>query len=435
MSFGDWVNAQPVNIEKITLEGNKVTRDSFLQAYLAPVKQAKNYEEAIHSLKDSLDYLHSLRIFEECTATIEMAEKSSDMEIRVKVKEPERFSQRVGLQTAAMTDTGLTISGEIRNAFGGAEKLAVTRSYNKQGVSFTDQKASSITLSKPLVEGSKHRLHVAVSEQNISPSYAESSHGISAMIKSASGRHSFGWNGAWRDVKPQNPAKYYEGMSDALLSNCGTSVKSAVNYEYTIDHRDNPALPTTGSFFALNTELAGLGGDTNFLKGQFLLQRCFSLNPKLSLDLSCTAGHVHPWKAQGRAEEVRLNDRFFFGGPLFLRGFKYGGIGPRSRDDPLGGTLFAAACARLSSPLGSLGGVPVRAQVFADAGNLLNVNHRSMDAVWQECQSTVRASCGFGVALGVGGRLELNVTTPLAKQEQDICPSNRFQIGFGLRFL
>jgi len=49
-------------------------------------------------------------------------------------------------------------------------------------------------------------------------------------------------------------------MSDALLANCGTSVKSAVNYEYVLDHRDNAALPTTGTLFTLNTELAGLGG-------------------------------------------------------------------------------------------------------------------------------------------------------------------------------
>lgn len=186
---------------------------------------------------------------------------------------------------------------------------------------------------------------------------------------------------------------------------------------------------------------------------------------------------MRPLQRGGQTEQVRLNDRFFFGGPLFLRGFKYGGIGPRSSDDPLGGTVYAAACARLSSPLGSLGGVPVRGQVFVDAGalfivefffislpsllffylflffahvhkrtnnkikaatllgNLLNVNHPSAAEVWREAQSSMRASCGFGVALGVGGRLELNITTPLAKQEQDVCPSNRFQIGFGLRFL
>jgi len=73
-SFGDWVNSQPVNVQRIVVEGNKVTRESFLQAYLAPVKQAKNYQEAIHSLNDSLEYLHSLRVFEQCTATIEVLE-------------------------------------------------------------------------------------------------------------------------------------------------------------------------------------------------------------------------------------------------------------------------------------------------------------------------------------------------------------------------
>lgn len=435
MADYQWVASQPAKVQKVVLDGNKVTRANFVQAYMAPVKEAKTYQELFGALNHSLDRLHNLRIFDQCTATIDTVEGSSDLEVHLKLKEPER---RTGLQTSAMTDSGLTVTGELRNAFGGAEKLSISRSYNKQGTSFTDQRASSLSLAKPLTDGSTSNLILSAFEQHTNPCYSEKSRGLTVMIKSGCGRHSGGWSGVWRDVKPQTPSTSYEGMSEALLHECGSSVKSSVNYDYTLDQRDHPALPTKGSLFSIGTELAGLGGDTHFLRGQFLLQRCFPLHSKLSLDLSCTAGHVQPLSSLFRSASlspIKINDRFFFGGPLFLRGFKYGGIGPRCRDDPLGGTVYAAACARLSAPLGTLGGVPVRGQVFVDAGNLLAVNDRSVDAVLREGISTARASCGFGIALGVGGRLELNITTPLAKQAHDVCPANRFQIGFGLRFL
>lgn len=433
--FAQWVNEQPVKVKEFVVVGNKITRSSFIQAHLEPVKSCKTYAEVIRALDESLSRLHQLRIFNNCTATLDTIQGSTDLKVRLKIEEPVR---RTGLETSVMTDTGLTVTGEFRNAFGGAEKVSISRSYNKQGASYSDQKSSSLSLVKPLRDGSRSNLVVTLFEQFNNPSFSEKSRGLSTMVRSGCGRHSGGWSGTWRDVRPQAPSKSYQGMSEGLLRDCGTSVKSSLSYEYTLDRRDNPALPTKGSFLSVSTELAGLGGDTNFLKGQFLLQRCFPIHPRLSLDLSCTAGHILPWSSFTRPDslsQVKINDRFFFGGPLFLRGFKFGGIGPRSRDDPLGGDLFAAACARLSTPLGFLGGVPVRGHVFVDAGNLVSTNHRSPNATFREGLSTARASCGFGVALGVGGRLELNVTAPLSRMEQDVSPAHHFHIGFGLRFL
>lgn len=46
----------------------------------------------------------------------------------------------------------------------------------------------------------------------------------------------------------------------------GFSMKSALSHAYVRDTRDTPAAPTRGSYLKFVQELAGLGGDTSFLK-------------------------------------------------------------------------------------------------------------------------------------------------------------------------
>lgn len=52
----------------------------------------------------------------------------------------------------------------------------------------------------------------------------------------------------------------------------GHSLKSSLKHILTVDKRDNPILPNYGSFFRLNQEYAGLGGDVGFLKHEIEYQ-------------------------------------------------------------------------------------------------------------------------------------------------------------------
>ena len=65
------------------------------------------------------------------------------------------------------------------------------------------------------------------------------------------------------------------------------------------------------------------------------------------LNLAVSGGYI---KGIG-GDEVHLEDRFFIGGAT-LRGFQYGGVGPRdkSTDDALGGNVYYVGTAEMRFP-------------------------------------------------------------------------------------
>lgn len=88
-------------------------------------------------------------------------------------------------------------------------------------------------------------------------------------------------------------------------------------------------MATRGAFSQNSIELAGLGGDTQFVKWSTQHQVNLSL-PLKSIGQWClSAGAVWPF-LQGKNQPIRINDRFFLGGPLNVRGFDYHGAGPHS---------------------------------------------------------------------------------------------------------
>lgn len=88
-------------------------------------------------------------------------------------------------------------------------------------------------------------------------------------------------------------------------------------------------IPNEGSFSQSSLELAGLGGDTRFAKWSTQHQINQPLPFKSILQWCVSAGAIWPL-TQTRSNSIRINDRFFLGGPLNIRGFDYNGAGPHS---------------------------------------------------------------------------------------------------------
>lgn len=201
-------------------------------------------------------------------------------------------------------------------------------------------------------------------------------------------------------------------FQDGLTS----SVRPALTY----DTRDNRLFPTSGIFLQGSAELASpiFASDNEFLRYRATGRFYYPLGAGFVAKLNMEGGVVTSPKDEG----VPIFARFFLGGILDLRGFRYRTIGPRlplnQSLDPnsppifnganIGGNVMYYQNLELEFPI--VEKVGVRGVFFTDAGNAWNLEqlycnaaHAGSFAVTSPCfdgldsLTTLRTSWGFGI--------------------------------------
>jgi outer membrane protein insertion porin family len=163
----------------------------------------------------------------------------------------------------------------------------------------------------------------------------------------------------------------------------GTTVTSLLAGTMSRDTRDNLFSPSRGSLASVGIDVAGLGGDSKFVKfnGNAVHFQPVWLNHVLATRVG--AGYV----AAYGGEDVPLFERFFLGGPNSIRSFKFRALSPV--DDQgvrIGGTSEVLATAEYLIPLP----FSFRLAAFADIGNVYGFT-TDFDI------TDLREAAGFGV--------------------------------------
>jgi outer membrane protein insertion porin family len=212
-----------------------------------------------------------------------------------------------------------------------------------------------------------------------------------------------------------------EAIPDWPNSNSSTYYTSSVGYSLTYDTRDNKKRPTSGVYYTVAQDLAGLGGDVRYIRSVGEARAYYAITDDITAVGRATGGMISGWGGQ----DVRLLDLFYKGNES-VRGFATAGIGPRdtlsANQDALGGKMFYATTAEV---LFQIPGVPqdigLRGAVFADAGSLWGLN--STAAKQPGAVGTtpaLRASVGVGLAWDSPiGALRADYAIPIAKQPDD----------------
>ena len=202
---------------------------------------------------------------------------------------------------------------------------------------------------------------------------------------------------------------------------------SAVGDTVTYSTLDNAKNPTSGINAQLKQDLAGLGGDVNFLRTTEDVRYYQSLGNDLTGMVRAQGGYITGWGGQ----QVPLIDSFF-GGPSLVRGFAPNGFGPRDLTpgttmDNVGGSMYWATTAELQSPIP---GVPqeygLKASAFVDAGSVFRyAGPTTFPGSSQSLQlangNIVRSSVGVGLtwASPFGG-LTVSYAVPVTKASYDV---------------
>ncbi len=212
--------------------------------------------------------------------------------------------------------------------------------------------------------------------------------------------------------------------STVISNQRGSRIVSTVGYSFSYDLRDDRFFPTEGYSLQFNQELAGLGGNVNYLRTSASGQFHFSpFRRNVVFSLTFEEGFIH-----GLGDNVAITDRFFIGGDDF-RGFASSGIGPRDKitNDSLGGRLYYITTAEVGFPVGLPEDLGVRGKLFIDVGSLGLHSSSSADVY---ANGGVRASYGFGINwMSPLGPLRLDWAWPLKSESYDRLEEFRFSIG------
>lgn len=159
--------------------------------------------------------------------------------------------------------------------------------------------------------------------------------------------------------------------SDAIQELEGTTLISAAGYSLVYDTRNLKQNPTNGIYLALNQELAGLGGDVNYLRTTAEARGYYPIADRVTLVGRLIGGHIEGLSG----DDVRLSDAFFKGDDI-VRGFETTGLGPRDQNgDSIGAKTFYAANVELRFPFPFIPDeLGLSGAVFADAGSAFDTD-------------------------------------------------------------
>lgn len=119
----------------------------------------------------------------------------------------------------------------------------------------------------------------------------------------------------------------------AIREHCGPKLASLLRYTVGFDQRDNPVFPSQGLMVKSINEYCGLGGNVAYISNSTHAEVSVSLFGGLVAQL---CGRVGVIKETKQTTSLPLNNLFYCGGPLTLRGFHYGGAGPVVEGTPVG---------------------------------------------------------------------------------------------------
>ncbi|MBL8543909.1 MAG: outer membrane protein assembly factor BamA [Hyphomonadaceae bacterium] len=221
----------------------------------------------------------------------------------------------------------------------------------------------------------------------------------------------------------------------------GTFLTSVFGYAINSDHRNQPTRATRGFDLQFSQDIAGIGGDVNYLRTELEGGIYYGLPWGFRASFRGNAGYIMGWGG----DDVRINDRFFKGGSTF-RGFDVAGIGPRQLvvntsgatevvGDAIGGNAFAIGTLQLDVPVPLPESFGIGGALFVDFGTLGVVDSAARRTVAVDADSnlivddtaSLRAAAGISVFWDSPfGPVQFDFSQPLQYEDYDRREQFRF---------
>ena len=413
-----------VFVQRIDISGNTRTLDRVIRRQM----QLSEGDPFLNTkLKKSEQNVRDLGFFEEVKVTPSEGGQPDQSVVAVEVKEKSTGDFSIGAGFSS-TDGPLgdfsinerNLLGKGQNLRFGVQASARTQQYD---ISFTEP----YFMEKDLAVGGD--LFRTTRDNQSESSFNEERNGFNLRagypLSDTLGQK---WNYSLTQTKITNVPTT---ASRFVREQAGEWISSSLGHELMLDKRNSKLNPSEGFYLKMNNDLAGLGGDVQFLRTKLGGAYYMPLFEKWTLNLGSEIGYIF-----GLGQNVRINDRFYMGGEN-LRGFRFSGVGPRDLtggiSDALGGNRFARTRVEVTFPTGLPEEFGLRGRVFNDAGLLDEVDAQPLPAEDFRSDSKIRMSSGIGLTWqSPFGPIGVDLAQPILKQSYD--ETEFFRFSFGTRF-
>jgi outer membrane protein insertion porin family len=384
-------------VERIDIEGNSTTLDRVIRRQFKVVEgDPFNPRE----IRNSAERIRALGYFGNAGVQAREGSSPNQVVIDVDVEEQPTGSLSFGASFGTANGFGLTAELRERNFLGRGQSVSL-------GFNTTDGSESlSFSFYEPAFLGRELGFGLSGSYDTTDSDFAAyntESARLSPSINfpvSENGRLSLRYSLGFEEVLDV-------AVGSQLLSvdeNAGRQIVSSVGYTYSFDTRTTGLNPDEGLIFRFSQDLAGVGGDKEYLRSTFFAGATTEvLSDEVTLRAVLEGGALNPLNDTNSS----VTDRFASSGRL--RGFEPNGFGPREGDFAVGGNYYAVMRLEADFPIGLPEEYGISGGVYFDAGSVWGLDDDQIDDSFS-LRSAIGVSIFWNTAIGP---LRFNFSKPL----------------------
>lgn len=403
-------------VERIDIEGNTTTLDRVIRHQF---RIAEGDPFNPREIRQAAERIRALGFFEKADVETREGTAPDQVIVDVNVVEKPTGTLSLGGSYSINDGFGVAIGLSESNFLGRGQRLSLTLSTAQDSESYV------LGFSEPYLLGRDLRLDLDLGVSTTNSSFASYdtrkaffAPGLTFPTGEMSTlRVGYSWDRS--EMKDNGDSSFGAVIGNEIAQ--GSKTASAIGLTYTFDSRLSGLNPNSGILFQIGSDIAGLGGDSEYIRttGKLIAQTKV-YHEEVTLRATLQAG-AFSWRGSGYS---RIVDRFLLTNDT-MRGFEPSGMGPRDQsggaDDAIGGNYFAVASFEAEFPLGLPEELGLRGGVFYDIGNLWNVsNVDTSGATIIGANGSARHVIGFSLLWTTGlGPLRFNFTKALKKESYD----------------
>jgi outer membrane protein insertion porin family len=422
-----------VYVERIDIVGNTKTIDKVVRREI-PLAEGDAFNRGL--IEQAKNKLKGLDFFEDVTIDDEPGSAPDKSALRVTVREKATGQLAFSAGYSSVDQLVIDASVEERNFRGRGQQvraiISVGSIRQRLEFSFTEPKWHGRNLAAGV------DLYSYRYDYTTQAGYVSTTTGLNvrtAFPLSASSSLSLRYNLRADNISLPT-VSCASGIVSATCAQLGVKITSLVGYSWGYDRRNFSVNPTRGYTLGLSQDFAGVAGDIKYVKTELNGSWYHGFNKNFIFSAVGSTGYIESYGGS----TVRINERFFKGGPTF-RGFEIAGIGPRdtSTMNALGGKLYAIGTMELTLPTFLPEQYGVKASLFTDVGTLGLLDDTDKyictAVIPTTCaiSSTIKDDLGLRASAGISigwksplGPIQFDISRILAKDYYDRTETFRF---------
>ncbi len=402
-----------VYINKIIINGNTRTTDKVIRRQLS-ISEGDSYSKYLINL--SKNKIQSLQFFSKVDITEEKDKAFDKINLIIDVEEKNTGEATIGAGYSSVSKANLQLGITEQNFLGKGQQLKFQSSF---GDEFT---AYDISFAEPYLYGRdlyvKGDIYSELQDSE-SVNYETEKIGLGISLGfplSYNNRILTKYSIFNDETTADSDATSYERML------AGTSTVSSFGYSFSSDKRNSPYKPSAGYKYVLQQDIAGIGGDSYFLKSTFDYTYYKRLSKSFIGSLKLNLGHLNGYNNK----YAPISSYYNLGGNR-LRGFQSQRVGPKTGNSYTGGQYFYLLSTETNIDL-PIENFDITSTLFFDVGSVWGLDNRfgSIDDKHQ-----LRSSFGLNIVWDSAvGPINFIFAQPIQKEETDETDTFYFDIGY-----